>query len=197
MDNKKIDGYLERMIDEFECGNFSEARMYAINVIDKDPWNHTAIIFKRFIENNLKKSNGRYKHSITCDDFISLINLIINYGGQNKCPEIFVYCKKFLKNISVIPDDKLIEDCKTIIDSLSGITTDSVADFLNYFKKFHDGITKVVEDMNNEIENENKDIAKHSKTIKELDKQLEKWNLQKTILLVVTIVLWLVLMLRI
>ena len=192
MDKSKIDGYIERMKDSFVCCNFSEARSYAVNILDKDPRNHVAIILKKFIEKELKRSNGRYKTNLSCENIISLINQIIEYEGQNKCAEIFILCKNLLKTISVVPDECLIKNSAAIIESLEDAKNKHVVAFLNYFKKFHEGITRVKEQMEEDLGFEKQTHDKLIEIKEEVDLRLKKAKICNYVLIGLSLLCWVV-----
>lgn len=62
LDSETIKGYELRIIDAFKNDNLSEARNYCLCIILNSPLNKRAIATKSFIENILRKPDGRYKH---------------------------------------------------------------------------------------------------------------------------------------
>lgn len=163
VDQKKIDGYIERMVDAVEAHNFSEARSYCVSILDRDPWNDIAIIFKRFLEGSVKLANGKYPQDLSSDNYFELLKQSIRYDAQTKCPKIFTYLKRLLRNIEVEPSDAIIELCKKVLDKLSTVEDEYVKDFIEYFSDFYETLTIYYETLEKDIQSTKRQYKEQEK----------------------------------
>lgn len=146
--SEKIAGLLFQAVNSIKNGNYSEARIFFVKVIEKDPYNYIATIFKGFIEKCQKQSNGRYKTTFTVDDMFTLLEYTINDENQNYYYDIFPYYKTLLKSIDPQGDEVILSLCDRYIQSLEEIEFDDVQDFVSELKKFKEAVNVLVKKTN-------------------------------------------------
>lgn len=111
--SEKIDGYLNRAIEEFKNGQYADSRSFCMKILDKDPNNQDAIIIKSLLQ---KKSSRAYvKPGIF--NVLNTINYLLdddNYQKATKSISLVLYA---LEN-SVEDSDNFIYQCSYHYDEL-------------------------------------------------------------------------------
>lgn len=144
IDNDKVNGYLLRMYDAMELGNYSEARELCNQIIIKDPYNKIAMTIKGFLTNILKQENGRYR-KVEFNDVATFVEYLVDDNTINDHIEIFDLAKRLLETTETMPDQSVLDICKQLRQDVVGLNNDYTQDFLNTLTEFEKGIQKGIE----------------------------------------------------
>ena len=88
--NEKIDGYLDRAIEEFKNEQYADARGFCMKILDKDPNNQDAIIIKSL----LQKQSSRIYVRPNVFNVLSTVNYLLdddNYKKATKSISLVLY----------------------------------------------------------------------------------------------------------
>lgn len=145
----KIDGLLFQVVNSISNANYSDARNCCVSIIQKDPYNWIATIFKGFIENIAKKNNGRYIKVFTIKEFSMFLEYISNDTNLVKYYDIFPYCKTLLNGLDIVADREVIMLLDELINTFENIDNDYVKDFISALKEYQEQSTALYNEKNN------------------------------------------------
>lgn len=125
----RINGLLLQITKSISRGNYSEARHYCISIIEKEPYNMCATIFKEIIEDITRQSNGRYLKSFDIDVFFEMLEYISKDKNLPQYYNIFPYYEILLDSLEVTPSLEILENFEKNIEIFSKIDNDYAKNF--------------------------------------------------------------------
>lgn len=164
---EKINGYIQRLYDAMEQGNFSEAKDYCVTILNKDPYNEMAVTVKGFLLNVMKQSNGRYK-KLEFEDVYLFVEYITKKQNINDFIEIFDLAKVLLESVATNPSQHVLDLCKEMREKTEALNNDRTANFLTTLSEFQKGIEnclKKEKELNDELEYYRNDLRNARKKL--------------------------------
>lgn len=111
--NEKIDGFLDRAIEEFKNEQYADARSFCMKILDKDPNNQDAIIIK----NLLQKRSSRIYVRPNVFNVLSTVNYLLNDDNYKKATKSISLVLYALEK-SIEDKDKFVYYCLYHYDEL-------------------------------------------------------------------------------
>ena len=111
--SEKIDGYINRAIEEFKNEQYADARSFCMKILDKDPNNQDAIIIKSL----LQKQSSRIYVRPNIFNVLNTVNYLLDDDKYKKATKSISLVLYALEN-SVENKDNFIYQCSYHYDEL-------------------------------------------------------------------------------